>query len=82
MEEDIIKNISTEEDKHGFESKIENEEFPRGLNEEIIRMISARKEEPEWLLEFRLKAFRLWQTMKDQKAIDDVIKKSKSGISK
>ena len=65
MEEDIIKNISTEEYKHGFESKIENEEFPRGLNEEIIRMISARKEEPEWLLEFRLKAFRLWQTMEE-----------------
>ena len=65
MEEDIIKNISTEEYKHGFESKIENEEFPRGLNEDIIRMISARKEEPEWLLEFRLKAFRLWQTMKE-----------------
>ena len=63
MEEDIIKNISNEDYKHGFESKIENEEFPRGLNEEIIRMISERKEEPEWLLEFRLKAFRKWQTM-------------------
>ncbi|MBQ4433777.1 MAG: Fe-S cluster assembly protein SufB, partial [Bacteroidales bacterium] len=63
MEEDIIKSISNEEYKHGFESQIENEEFPRGLNEEIIRMISERKEEPEWLLEFRLKAFRKWQTM-------------------
>ena len=51
MEEDIIKSISNEEYKHGFESQIENEEFPRGLNEEIIRMISERKEEPEWLLE-------------------------------
>ena len=65
MEEDIIKNISTEEYKHGFVSKIEVEEFPRGLNEEIIRMISARKEEPEWLLDFRLKAFRRWQKMKE-----------------
>lgn len=63
MEEDIIKSISNEEYKHGFESQIENEEFPRGLNEEIIRMISERKEEPEWLLEFRLKAFRKWQNM-------------------
>lgn len=65
MEEDIIKNISTEDYKHGFESKIEVEEFPRGLNEDIIRLISERKEEPEWLLEFRLKAFRLWQTMEE-----------------
>ena len=65
MEEKIIKNIESEDYKHGFESKIEVEEFPRGLNEDIIRMISARKEEPEWLLEFRLKAFRKWQTMQE-----------------
>ena len=63
MEEDIIKNINTEEYKHGFVSSIEVEEFPKGLNEDIVRMISKRKEEPEWLLEFRLKAFRKWQTM-------------------
>ena len=49
MEEDIIKNINTEEYKHGFVSSIEVEEFPKGLNEDIIRMISKRKEEPEWL---------------------------------
>ncbi|MBO4645767.1 MAG: Fe-S cluster assembly protein SufB [Bacteroidales bacterium] len=65
MEEDIIKNISSEEYKHGFESQIDVEEFPRGLNEDIIRMISARKEEPEWLLEFRLQAFRRWQAMEE-----------------
>ena len=65
MEEDIIKNINTEEYKHGFVSSIEVEEFPKGLNEDIVRMISKRKEEPEWLLEFRLNAFRKWQTMKE-----------------
>ncbi|MBQ7551217.1 MAG: Fe-S cluster assembly protein SufB [Bacteroidales bacterium] len=65
MEEDIINNIPLEEYKHGFESKIETEEFPRGINEDIVRMISQRKEEPEWLLDFRLKAFRKWQTMKE-----------------
>lgn len=65
MEDNIINSITSEDYKHGFESKIEVEEFPRGLNEEIVRMISQRKEEPEWLLDFRLKAFRKWQTMKE-----------------
>ncbi len=49
--------------KYGFVSDIETEEFPKGLNEEIVRMISAKKEEPEWLLEFRLKAYRHWLNM-------------------
>ncbi len=65
MEEDIIKSINSEDYKHGFVSSIEVEEFPRGLNEDIIRMISERKEEPDWLLDFRLKAFRKWQTMEE-----------------
>lgn len=50
--------------KYGFFTDIETEEFPKGLNENIVRMISAKKEEPEWLLEFRLKAFRYWLTLK------------------
>ncbi len=50
--------------KYGFVSDIETEEFPRGLNEEIIRLISEKKGEPDWMLEFRLKAFRHWQTLK------------------
>jgi Fe-S cluster assembly protein SufB len=51
-----------EDYKYGFTSNIESEEFPKGLNESIIRLLSERKNEPEWLLEFRLKAFRHWQT--------------------
>lgn len=50
--------------KYGFTSDIEVEEFPRGLNEDIVRLISSKKQEPEWLLEYRLKAFRHWQTLK------------------
>lgn len=65
MEEDIINNITDEEYKHGFSSAIENEEFPRGISEEIVRLISRRKEEPDWLLDFRLKAFRRWQEMEE-----------------
>lgn len=49
--------------KYGFYTDIETEEFPKGLNEEIIKMISAKKEEPEWLLEYRLKAYKHWLTM-------------------
>ncbi len=49
--------------KWGFETEIETELAPKGLSEETIRLISARKEEPEWLLAWRLKAFAAWQTM-------------------
>ncbi len=49
--------------KYGFYTDIETEEFPKGLNEDIVRLISAKKNEPEWLLEYRLKAFRHWLTL-------------------
>ena len=50
--------------KYGFVSDVETEEFPKGLNEDIVRLISAKKNEPSWLLDFRLKAFKKWQSMK------------------
>lgn len=49
--------------KYGFVTDIEREEFPKGLSEEIVKLISQKKNEPEWLLEFRLKAFRHWLTL-------------------
>ncbi len=49
--------------KYGFSTDIETEFIPRGLSEDVVRYISAAKEEPEWLTEFRLKAYRLWQKM-------------------
>ena len=65
MSEDqkIIQAFTSGEYKEGFVTDVEQEFIPKGLNEEIVRMISARKEEPEWLLEFRLDAFRKWQNM-------------------
>lgn len=63
MSNDIIQNITESEYKYGFVSNIDIEEFPKGLNENVIRMISTRKNEPEWLLEFRLKAFNKWLTL-------------------
>ncbi len=50
--------------KYGFYTDIETEEFPKGLSEEIVRMISAKKDEPTWLLDFRLKAYKHWLTLK------------------
>ncbi|MCL1850107.1 MAG: Fe-S cluster assembly protein SufB [Bacteroidetes bacterium] len=63
MNNNLISQITDTEYQYGFVSNIDVEEFPRGLNEDIIRLISKRKNEPEWLLNFRLKAFAKWQTM-------------------
>ena len=62
-EDRIIREATTSEYKEGFVTDVEQEYVPKGLNEEIIRTISARKQEPEWLLEFRLDAFRKWRKM-------------------
>lgn len=61
----ILDEITQDEYKYGFVSDIDVEEFPKGINEDVVRMISVRKDEPEWLLEFRLKAYRHWTTLKE-----------------
>ena len=53
--------------KYGFTSNIDTELIPKGLNEDIIRLISSKKDEPQWLLDWRLKAFRHWETMTEPK---------------
>jgi Fe-S cluster assembly protein SufB len=58
-----IEEFAAQEYKYGFITDIEADSAPPGLNEDIIRLISAKKQEPVWLLEWRLKAFRHWQTM-------------------
>lgn len=62
-QDEILREVTGSEYKYGFVTDIEIETIPRGLNEDIIRMISEKKEEPEFMLEFRLKAFRHWQKM-------------------
>ena len=62
-EKELLQNITQQEYKEGFVTEVEQEYVPKGLNEDIIRMISERKQEPQWLLEFRLDAFRKWQAM-------------------
>ncbi len=60
-----IEELTNKEYKYGFVTEIEAETLPKGLNEDIIRQLSAIKGEPEFLLEWRLKSFRHWQTMKE-----------------
>src|SRR5262245_2927336 len=60
-----IEELALQEYKHGFITEIEVETIPRGLSEDVIRAISAKKDEPEWLLEWRLKAYRHWLTMEE-----------------
>ncbi|MDX9903566.1 MAG: Fe-S cluster assembly protein SufB [Bacteroidales bacterium] len=67
MEKDqdkVLNEVTTGEYKYGFVTDIETEVIPKGLTEDVVRLISAKKEEPEWMLEFRLKAYRHWLTMK------------------
>jgi len=62
---ETIEQLATKEYKYGFVTDIESDTLPPGLNEDVIREISRRKHEPAWLLEWRLKAFRAWLTMKE-----------------
>lgn len=62
-QDNIFEELSGKEYEHGFVTDVDQEFIPKGLNEDIIRLISAKKEEPEWLLDFRLEAFRKWQKM-------------------
>jgi len=60
-----VRKIDVDQYKYGFETLIEMDKAPKGLNEDIIRFISAKKEEPEWMLEWRLSAYRRWLTMQE-----------------
>ncbi|MEM8929936.1 MAG: Fe-S cluster assembly protein SufB, partial [Acidobacteriota bacterium] len=62
---ETIEQLAKQEYKFGFVTDVEQEIIPAGLNEDVVRLISAKKEEPEWLLEWRLEAFRKWQAMEE-----------------
>lgn len=64
-QEKLIDEVTSGEYKYGFYSDIEMDTAPIGLSEDTVRFISAKKEEPEWMLEWRLKAFRYWLTLKE-----------------
>src|SRR5690606_7894060 len=62
---DQVATLDVDQYKYGFETIIQMDKAPKGLNEDIIRFISAKKEEPEWMLEWRLKAYERWLTMEE-----------------
>ncbi len=62
-EDDLKKELETKEYEYGFYTDIESDTFPVGLNEDIVRAISQKKEEPEWMTQWRLDAYRIWEEM-------------------
>ena len=62
-EHELAKDLEGKEYKYGFVSDIESDKIPKGLNEDIVRLISSKKNEPEWLLDFRLESLKIWQQM-------------------
>ncbi|MAZ96253.1 Fe-S cluster assembly protein SufB [Schleiferiaceae bacterium] len=65
MGDEILGEITASEYKYGFTTEIESDTVPPGLNEDVIRLISSKKNEPDWMLEWRLDAFRTWSKMKE-----------------
>lgn len=64
-EDDLREELKTKEYEYGFYTDIASDTFPNGLNEDIVRAISKKKEEPEWMTEWRLEAFRIWEGMEE-----------------
>ena len=64
---DRVRSVDVDAYKYGFVTDIESEKAPKGLNEDIVRYISAKKNEPEWMTQWRLDAFRRWLTMNEPK---------------
>ena len=64
-ENELAKDLESQEYKYGFVTNLESEQVPKGLSEETIRIISAKKEEPQWLLDYRLNAYKIWLDMKE-----------------
>ncbi|MDY6229909.1 MAG: Fe-S cluster assembly protein SufB, partial [Prevotella sp.] len=60
---ELVRRIAEQKYEFGFTTNVDTEIIDKGLSEDVVRLISRKKGEPEWLLDFRLKAFRHWQTM-------------------
>ena len=61
---DLVRRVAEQKYEYGFTTDVHTDIIPRGLTEDVVRIISEKKGEPDWMLDFRLKAFRHWQTMK------------------
>tara|TARA_B100001121_G_scaffold28239_1_gene22582 strand:- start:2823 stop:4283 length:1461 start_codon:yes stop_codon:yes gene_type:complete len=65
QEERLLEEVTSSEYKYGFTTNIESDTIPKGLSEDIVRLISKKKNEPDWMLEYRLKAYNVWLTMEE-----------------
>ena len=77
-EEELKKELETKEYEYGFYTDIESETFPNGLNEDIVRAISKKKNEPEWMTEWRLESFRAWTEMEEPEWANVTYKKPRN----
>ena len=64
-EDELLEEVTSSEYKYGFTTDIESDTIEKGLSEEVIRTISSKKNEPEWMLEYRLNAYKAWLEMKE-----------------
>ena len=64
-EDELLEKVTSTEYKYGFTTDIESDTIPKGLSEDVVRIISAKKNEPEWMLEYRLKAYKSWLEMEE-----------------
>ena len=64
-EDELLEQVTSTEYKYGFTTNIDSDTIPKGLSEDVVRVISKKKEEPNWMLEYRLKAYRAWLEMKE-----------------
>ena len=65
MSNDFVKKVAEQKYEFGFSTDVHTEVIEKGLNEQVVRLISAKKGEPEWMLDFRLRAFRYWQEQQE-----------------
>lgn len=63
----VVKDVIDQKYEYGFTTDVHTEIIEKGLNEDVVRLISQKKGEPEWMLEFRLKAYHYWKTLKEPK---------------
>ena len=64
-EEELLNEVTSSEYKYGFTTDIESDTIPKGISEEVVRIISAKKNEPEWMLKYRLDAYKAWLEMEE-----------------
>ena len=64
-EDKLLDKVTSTEYKYGFTTDIESDTIPKGISEDVVRIISAKKNEPEWMLEYRLKAYKSWLKMEE-----------------